>query len=97
MLEAFRLQNLAKEIVGRSLPAVVLDEVIAKTMVRSDGDEGLRITLVLHPESVGAITGDEALQLLVDIRDGLEREGEKRLPLVEYATADDLEGPDEEV
>jgi hypothetical protein len=95
MLEAFRLQDIAKTIVGKNLPSVTLDEVLTENAWTSDGEGALRITLVLTPESVEAISGADALKLLVDIRDGLEREGEERFPIVEYATPDDLDGSDE--
>lgn len=91
MLEAFELQNLAKTIVRKRLPSVQLDDVQTESMTGSDGEAVLRITLILTPASVDAISGDDALKLLVDIRDGLSREGEERFPIVEYATADDLD------
>ncbi len=95
MLEAFHLHNIAKEIVGKNLPSVTLDDVRAEAMSMSTGEDGLRITLVLTPESVDAISGDDALKVLVDIRDGLLREGENRFPIVEYATADDVPNDDD--
>jgi hypothetical protein len=95
MLEAFRLQDIAKKIVSDNLPTIILDEVLTENTSTSDGEAALRITLVLTPESVDAISGEDALKLLVDIRDGLLREGEERFPILEYATADDLGGDDE--
>lgn len=97
MLEALELQRLARKIVLKRLPSVHLDDVLTEGMTISDGEEGLRITLVLTPESVDSISGNDALKLLIDIRNGLLREGEERFPIVEYATADDLEGDDEQV
>lgn len=79
----------------KRLPSLHLDDVVTEAMTSSDGDAALRITLVLTPESVDAISGDDALKLLVAIRDGLLREGDDRLPIVEYATADDLNGEDD--
>ncbi len=90
MLEARELQDLAKAIFGKRLPSVQLDDVFAEAITGSDGEAALRITLVLTPESVDAISGEEALKLMVAIRDALVREGEERFPIVEYATADDV-------
>jgi len=90
MLEAVELQKLAKTIVERRLPSIHLDEVLTEPITDSDGEAALRITLVLTPESAGAISGDEGLKLLVAIRDALFRKGEERFPIVEYATADDV-------
>jgi hypothetical protein len=95
MLEALKLQELARKIVTKRLPNVQLDDVVAASITDSEGEAALRITLVLTPESVDAISGEDALKLLIDIQQGLFREGEERFAIVEYATADDV--PHEEV
>ena len=95
MLEDLELQRIARDIVSKRLPTVELDGLVTQRMTNSDGEEALRITLVLTPGSVDAISGDDALKLLVDIRDGLSRVGEERLPIIEYATSDDVPGEDD--
>jgi hypothetical protein len=91
MLNAPELQKLARKLVKERMPTVRLDDVVAENTTSSNGDPTLRITLVLTPESVDAITGEDALKLLVDINDGLQRQGDERFASIEYATADDLE------
>ena len=90
MLETNQLKDLARRIVDKRLPSVQLDNVLTENITNSEGAPALLITLVLTPETVNAITGDEALRLLVNIHDELIREGEERFPIVEYATVDDL-------
>jgi hypothetical protein len=90
MLNEPTLQNLARSIVNKRVPSVHLDSVVTENTTRSDGEAGLRITLVLTPETVDAITGEDALKLLVEINDSLQREGDERFAIVEYATADDV-------
>jgi hypothetical protein len=90
MLEALELQELARRIVHNRVPSVHLDDVLTENFTSSDGEDALRITLVLTPESVDAISGEDALKLLVDIRNGLVGAGEERFPIVEYATPEDL-------
>lgn len=90
MLNAPELQKLARKIVKKRMPTVRLDDVVAENTTSSDGDPSLRITLVLTPETVDAITGEDALNLLVEINDGLRREGDERFASIEYATADDV-------
>jgi hypothetical protein len=90
MLHDKQLQQLARQIVGKRLPALKLDDVLTENTTISSGEAGLRITLVLTPESAETMSGDDVLKLLVSIREGLEREGEDRFPIVEYATKDDL-------
>ena len=72
------------------MPSVQLDSVLTESTTGSDGETALRITLVLTPESVDAIPGEDALKLLVEINDALQREGDERFAIVNYATADDL-------
>lgn len=96
MLEDLQLQKLARDIVRKSLPAINLEDVVTVPMTDSEGEAALRITLVLTPESAEAMTGKDALKLLVELKDAFFREGEERFALVEYATHDDLDGPDEE-
>lgn len=96
MLESPQLQKLAREIVGKRMPKVELEDVFTVPITDSEGEAALRITLVLTPESVGAITGEDALKLLVALKDELYRQGEERFAIVEYATSDDLEEHDED-
>jgi hypothetical protein len=95
MLNEPDLQNLARSIVGKRMPSVRLDDVLTENAISSEGEAALRITLVLTPETVNSMSGGEALKLLLDIRHGLEREGDDRLPIVVYATADDFTEVDE--
>ncbi len=90
MLEALELQKLAKEVFHKRLPSIHLNDVLTQPITDSDGEAALRITLVLTPESSGAISGQDGLKLLVAIREALSRKGEDRFPIVEYATADDV-------
>ena len=90
MLNVPDLEKLARTLVSKRMPSVHLDDVVTENTTNSDGEAALRITLVLTPESVDAITGEDALKLLVDINDGLRREGDERFAIVEYATADDV-------
>jgi hypothetical protein len=95
MLNVPELQKLARKLVKERMPSVSLDNVFAENMTSSGGDPSLRITLVLTPETADAITGEDALKLLVDINDGLQREGDERFAIVEYTTADDFYDDDD--
>ncbi|MEO7739715.1 MAG: hypothetical protein ABIS10_10550 [Novosphingobium sp.] len=72
------------------MPSVELESVQTEGFTSSEGEDALRITLVLTPETVEAITGDDALKLLLEINDSLRREGDERFAIVEYTTADDV-------
>ena len=50
----------------------------------------LRVKLLFDPQEVEAITGDDALSLLLALNDALQNAGEERFASIEYATTDDL-------
>ena len=95
MLEVLDLKKSASDILTKRMPLAQLERVITQNTSTSDGDAALRFTLVLTPESVGKITGEGALKFLTDLHDSLERAGEERFPIVEYATSDDVEAQEE--
>ncbi|MBS3927643.1 MAG: hypothetical protein KGZ65_03510 [Sphingomonadales bacterium] len=96
MLETLQLQKLAREIVAKRMPKVEVADVLTVPITDSEGEAALRITFVLTPESVDAITGEDALKLLVELKDALFRKGEERFAIIEYATPDDLEEQEED-
>ena len=60
-------------------------------MIDSQGQDALRITIVIAPGAETRISGNAALDTLVGIRDQLRRAGEDRLAIVEYATKEELD------
>ena len=91
MLNEPQLQALLADLVHGQLPAVELERVVAEAATDDDGAEMLRITLVVSQDSAEAMTGDEALDLLVRIRNELQQKGDDRFPVVSYATEDELQ------
>ena len=73
---------------------IAVERVLVEPMVDSQGDEALRVTLVLDPEAVDRITGDQALDVLVDIKRAVRAAGDERLPIIYYATEEDLAAED---
>lgn len=69
---------------------IAVERVMAEPTVDSQGEEALRITLVLDPQVVERVTGDQALDVLGDINQTLQSEGDERLPIVYYATEEEL-------
>ena len=89
MLESQELQKLAREVFERQLPDVVLENLSAGSFVGSDGDEKVKVVLLFDPQAFEAITGDNALSLLLALNDALQGAGEERFASIEYATTDD--------
>ena len=90
MLESIELQKLARDVARKNLPAVELEDVQAEAIVSSDGEDALLITLVFSPEATGAVSGDASIALLMAIQDALLALGDKRYPIISYATSDDV-------
>lgn len=63
---------------------------IAEPTVDSQGEEALRITLVLDPQAIEHITGDHALDVLFEINEALQSAGDDRLPIISYATEEEV-------
>ena len=57
----------------------------------SDGEEALRITIVIASGTVDAVSGDAVLDTLVMSQKRLLEAGEERLPIVGYAAEDELD------
>lgn len=64
--------------------------VIVEPAIDDQGNEAVRVTVVLRPGAAERIKGDQALGFLSDLRDKLWESGEQRLPLLSYATEEEL-------
>jgi hypothetical protein len=61
----------------------------------SRGEDALRVLLVIESGAADRITGATAVDTLVGVQDALEKAGEERLPIIEYATEQELAEVDE--
>ncbi len=96
MLDTQRITDIAQGFAHTRIAGANLERVFTETTTDSQGEEAVRITLVLHPDAVRQLTGDVALDLLVGIQDQLMDAGEDRLAMIEYATEEELEENDED-
>ena len=96
MLEDPQVQKLMKEVAAGIMPSTQLLEVRTEPAFDAEGNDALRITLVVADEAVETLTGEQLTRLLVDIHDILLREGDDRFPLVSYATPSDSGDEDDE-
>lgn len=69
--------------------------VIVEPAVDLDGDNAWRVMIVLADEdAVDAITGDAVLDNLVQIHERLRKHGDDSLPIVQFATEEELRKSD---
>jgi hypothetical protein len=90
MLDEDRIRQIASEIATANLSSSNVSSIAHSTTSDSQGNEALRITIIIKPGAESRIQGDAALDTLVQIQDRLRKEGEQRLPIVEYATEKEL-------
>jgi hypothetical protein len=85
-----KIIEIAKTVATKNLHSSSVSNVTSEDVVDSVGRDALQITIVLTSGSSERITGEQALKTLVDIQDSLQRQGEQRLPIIAYATEDEL-------
>ncbi len=90
-LETRKIVEIAKAAASANLRPSVMSTIVNSATTDSTGKDAIRITFVLPPGSSAAIGGDAAVNILVEIRQKLENEGDDRFPIIEYATQDELE------
>jgi hypothetical protein len=67
-----------------------LVKAYAEPTTDSLGRDALLVTIVLTNDRGEGVSGDEALETLVRIRDDLLAAGDERFPILEYATEEEL-------
>lgn len=91
MLNAEKIEQMVREVATANLPPQTVLSVFSEATTDSEGEEAIRITIVIAPEGAASITGNAALDTLVQIQRRFSQEGEERFPIIEYATEDELQ------
>src|SRR6266568_6501374 len=95
MLQPADIEREAIEVAKKNLGAKHVVRAIAEPTVDLDGDDAWRVTIVIEPEAVDAITGDAVLDNLVQLHERLRQYDDERQPIVEFATEDELRESDD--
>ncbi len=95
MLQPTDIASEAVAVARKNFGADHVVRAIVEPAVDLDGDDAWRITIVLDPGAADAIDGDAALDNLVQIHERLRRRGDERLPIVEFATEEELQECDD--
>ena|ERR1700722_857484 len=90
MLKAKEVEREAEDVAKRNFGAANVMRAIVEPPVDLDGDDAWRVTIVLAPDAVEAIDGDQVLDNLVEIHKRLRQKGDESLPIVEFATEEEL-------
>jgi hypothetical protein len=90
MLDEKRIREIAHAVATDKLTSANVTSVSSSAAIDSEGNDALRITIVIKSGSASKITGDAALDTLVGIQQRLRAAGEERFAIVEYATKKEL-------
>jgi hypothetical protein len=95
MLDKDEIATITKAAATATLGSQSFVDVANTAVTDSTGHDALKITIVLTPGSTDTITGERVLRTLGEIRTRLQEAGEERLPIVEYATQEELAESDD--
>lgn len=90
MIHEKKIVEIAHQIASANLTGTNISKVISEPFTDSEGRDALRITIVLKPDAVAKIGGEQTLNTLFEINERLQLEGEERFPIIEYATEEEL-------
>lgn len=96
MMDIVDVDGIAAEVAREKLGKEYFVRAFHDDSVASDGSGAISITLVIEPRAVDELSGDMVVDTLVGIRQRLSEAGEERLPMVSYATEDELTNADSE-
>ena len=96
MLDTEAITKIVHEIAAANLGSSTINHVLSEPAVESQGNDALRITIVITPGGASKLEGDALLDTLLQIQTTLSEKGEERFPIVEYATTEELAASDED-
>lgn len=91
MLEADKISQIVSEVVQANTTPTSVRSVRTEPTTNSEGEDALRITVVITPDAVKQLEAVSGLDALVQVQDRLWESGEQRFPIIEYATEEELE------
>jgi hypothetical protein len=95
-LDANTINAIVREVAGANLGSGTVDHVLSEPTVDSQGNDALRILIVITPSAASKLVGDTPLNTLFQIQTTLSEKGEERFPIVEYATTEELASSDDD-
>ncbi|RYC31469.1 hypothetical protein D3273_13915 [Lichenibacterium minor] len=85
----FDLDGLVGQVAAASLPGHRIARIATEPDVDADGLQGIRVVVVLVGDDA-SLSGDEALNTIVDLRQALQKAGDDRFPFVDFTNESEL-------
>jgi hypothetical protein len=95
MLDDLSIVRIATQVATANLSSQNVTSVTSSTATDSEGREALRITIIIPPSAELRIEGSTALKTLIEMQAYLQKAGEERFPIIEYATKGELAESDD--
>jgi hypothetical protein len=86
-MDKSHIELLAKNAATATLGSGSVSSVIMAPMIDSEGEEAMRLTIVMSPGFAVALDGSKVVETMALVHDSLERAGEKRFPFLDFAEA----------
>ena len=85
------VEQITREVVDANTAPQSVRSVRAVDSIDSVGEDALRISIELAPEAEPLLlSGETPVNILIQSIDRLDGVGEKRFPIIDYATTDEL-------
>ena len=91
MLNEDKVNTIVREVATKRLAPYASGRVMSEPTSDSTGEDALRITIVIEPDSAPKIGGEAVIDTLLQIHNRLREAGDDRFPIIEYATEKELE------
>ena len=85
-----QIKEIVRNIASANLTSKVVADVYSESASASTGEAAVRIIIVVNPDVAEKLKGDTLLNTLVDIQSAFSKSGDERLPIIEYATREEL-------
>ena len=96
LLQRSDVEREAIEVARTNFGARRVTRAIAEPAIDLDGDDAWQVTIVLeNDDAVDAIDGGAVLDNLVQIHERLREKGDERLPIIRFATEEELRERDD--
>jgi hypothetical protein len=90
MLNLSDINQIVRDATARNFGPKIVEMIDTQLTIDSEGHDALHIRIALAPGVATKLTGDAALDTLVEIQDRLRDAGDERFPILEYGTEDEL-------
>jgi len=91
MLTLSEVNQIAEKAAAAALKRVGISRVVTEPTVDSDGHDALKVLVVFRRGITEQATGAEVVRTFLKVNQDLEKMGEERLPIIEFATEEELE------